>query len=219
MPIPQHLVDQLLSDCGRRCCICRRFQPLSLQMHHIQPQADGGTDAPDNLIALCLNCHSSVHTKAGMARNFTFDELKLHKSNIIAAVRDGPPTVDSEPPGAFEEMLKGLLAAIRPELVPATAPRVDLLPEAVEVLLTAARSGGTLLAVPFDGGWVLQCGQSQFGGDFSDHRRMVKYQKALDQLEQAGLVEQVRGTLWQVAYDGYLLADQLIAAASIRPDD
>ena len=216
MPIPQPIADQLLADCGRRCCLCRRFQPLCLQVHHIQPQAEGGTDVPDNLITLCLNCHSSVHTKAGMARNFTFDELKLHRDNTIAAVHEGRLIGDGELPGAFDEMLKGLLAAILPALLPAAASKVHLLPEAVEVLVTAVKHGGMFYSVQYDGGWVLQCGPVQFGGNINDHRKLVRYQNAFNQLTQAGFVEQVSGTLCQVADDGYLLADQLIAAAAIR---
>ena len=218
MSIPQPVVDQLLAACGRRCCLCRRFQPLCLQVHHIRPQAEGGTDEPDNLIALCLNCHSSMHTKAGMARNFTFDELKLHRNDTFTAVHDGRLIGDSEPPGAFDEMVRRLITAILPGLEPSPSPNVELLPEAVEVLVTAAKHGGIFYPVQYDGGWVLQCGQAQFGGDINDHRRLVKYQKALDQLAQSGLVERVRDSLWQVTYDGYLLADRLIAATIIRSD-
>ena len=180
MSIPEPVVDQLLAACGRRCCLCRRFQPLCLQVHHIRPQAQGGTDEPDNLIALCLNCHSSVHTKAGMARNFTFDELKLHKNNTITAVREGRLIGDSEPPGASDETVRCLIAKILPGLEPPPSPKVELLPEAVEVLVTAAKHGGMLYSVPFDGGWVLQCGQKKFGGDVNDHRGLVKYQKAFN---------------------------------------
>ena len=216
MSIPQPVADQLLAECGRHCCLCRRFQPLCLQVHHIRPQAEGGTNDPDNLIALCLNCHSSVHTKAGMARNFTFDELKLHKHNTITAVREGRLVGDSDTPSAFDEMLKGLLAAILPALAPATPSKVRLLPEAVEVLVAAAKHGGVFYPVPFDGGWVLQCGPIQFGGDFNDHRRLVKYQKAFNQLAQTAFLEQVRDALWQVTDDGYRVADQLIAAATVR---
>ncbi len=89
MSIPQHIADKLLADCGRRCCICRRFMPLHLHVHHIQHREEGGADEPDNLIALCVTCHSSVHTKAYMTRNFTIEELKRHRDNTMAAVRDG----------------------------------------------------------------------------------------------------------------------------------
>ena len=218
MSIPQPVADQLLAACGRHCCLCRRFQPLCLQVHHIRPQAEGGTGDPDNLIALCLNCHSSVHTKARMVRNFTFDELKLHRHKTITAVCEGRLVGDSDTPAAFDEMLKGLLAAILPALAPATPSKAHLLPEAVEVLVTAAKHGGIFNSVQYDGGWVLQCGQAQFGGDINDHRRLVKYQKALDQLARSGLVERVRNSLWQVTYGGYLLADRLIAATIIRSD-
>lgn len=71
MAIPQHLVDHLMAECGRRCCICRRFQPLYLQVNLIRPESQGGTDNLDNLIALCITCHSSVRTRPSMTRNFT----------------------------------------------------------------------------------------------------------------------------------------------------
>lgn len=217
MPVPQQVADQILSDCGRRCCLCRRFEPLRLQVHHIKPQAEGGTDDPANLIALCLNCHSSVHTKACLARNFTDEELKQHRDNTLRLVREGRLVGDGEVPGAFDEALKRF-AAIFLGLEPSLTPRVELLPEAVEVLVAAARYGGLLYSVQYDGGWALQCGQAQFGGGLNDHRRMVKYQKAFSQLGCAGLVEQVREDLWQVTYDGYVVADQLIAAAKLRAD-
>ena len=111
MTIPQNHADNLLADCGRRCCICRRFKPLHLQVHHIQPREEGGTDNPDNLIALCVTFHSSVHTKTNMTRNFTLTELKQHRDNTIAAVRDGRLVENSEPPDVFEATLKAMPSA------------------------------------------------------------------------------------------------------------
>ena len=32
-----------------------------LQVHHIIPKSQGGSDAPDNLITLCVDCHVAVH--------------------------------------------------------------------------------------------------------------------------------------------------------------
>jgi 5-methylcytosine-specific restriction endonuclease McrA len=46
--IPQDLVDRMMVKCGRRCCICRRFLPTKLQVHHIIERANGGTNEEDN---------------------------------------------------------------------------------------------------------------------------------------------------------------------------
>lgn len=32
-----------------------------LEIHHIVPLADGGTDTPGNVVALCPNCHRRIH--------------------------------------------------------------------------------------------------------------------------------------------------------------
>lgn len=32
-----------------------------MNVHHVLPVADGGDGLPDNLVALCPNCHSTVH--------------------------------------------------------------------------------------------------------------------------------------------------------------
>lgn len=40
------------------CRVCGR--PTEV-VHHIIERAEGGTDDPDNLVALCNSCHSSYH--------------------------------------------------------------------------------------------------------------------------------------------------------------
>ena len=52
MAVPQSVVDELMAKCARHCCICRRFRPLHLIVHHIVERNDGGTDEPGNLIVI-----------------------------------------------------------------------------------------------------------------------------------------------------------------------
>ena len=33
-----------------------------LDLHHIIPVSEGGTDAPDNLTTLCRDCHKNIHS-------------------------------------------------------------------------------------------------------------------------------------------------------------
>ena len=44
---------------GYRCALCdsTRF----LQIHHVVPRSQGGTNSPHNLITLCSDCHALAH--------------------------------------------------------------------------------------------------------------------------------------------------------------
>ena len=44
---------------GYRCALCdsTRF----LQIHHVVPRGQGGTNSPHNLICLCSDCHALAH--------------------------------------------------------------------------------------------------------------------------------------------------------------
>lgn len=80
--------DKLLSDTGRRCCICGTLHKV--QLHHIVPKEDGGADDIDNAIALCPNCHDEVHSRYSSGRTtrtYTANELKLHRQRTIDQVK------------------------------------------------------------------------------------------------------------------------------------
>jgi hypothetical protein len=53
--------QQVLHESGFQCAnpACRR--PLTLDIHHLEKVADGGSNEPHNLIALCPNCHADHH--------------------------------------------------------------------------------------------------------------------------------------------------------------
>lgn len=74
----------MLVDTGRRCCICGELRPV--QLHHIVPKKNGGTDDIKNAIPLCPNCHDEVHSGYAPGRNtkiFTVVELKGHRQKAI----------------------------------------------------------------------------------------------------------------------------------------
>ncbi len=92
MAFKQEEVEQLLVNTGRRCCICHNYHNVSA--HHIFPISEGGTDNIDNAITLCPNCHDVVHEKSTLTpgsttRNYTSNELKLHRDNLIKLIREG----------------------------------------------------------------------------------------------------------------------------------
>lgn len=81
-------IDRLLAETGRRCCLCR--QRRQVQVHHIVPTEQGGSDEIDNAIPLCPNCHDEVHggySSGRTTRSYSPEELKLHRQETIALVR------------------------------------------------------------------------------------------------------------------------------------
>lgn len=87
MSIPTSVANQLLVDCMHRCCKCRRAY---VQIHHIEYISDNGDDSYENLIPLCPNCHTEVHTLQAAqgapgvsVRAITPEQLKIYKQNWI----------------------------------------------------------------------------------------------------------------------------------------
>ena len=59
-PPPRQQRDGLLLDLGAYCQGCGRdygFDPRVLEVDHVSPRADGGTDAYGNLTLLCPPCN------------------------------------------------------------------------------------------------------------------------------------------------------------------
>lgn len=58
MPFLPSVRDKALLAAARHCCVCRRYKGVLIEVHHVTPQADGGSDDFDNAIALCFECHA-----------------------------------------------------------------------------------------------------------------------------------------------------------------
>jgi 5-methylcytosine-specific restriction enzyme A len=54
--------DRVLRDSP--LCVRCRIRPSTIA-HHIVAKEDGGADTMDNLIAVCLSCHSKIHAEQG----------------------------------------------------------------------------------------------------------------------------------------------------------
>ena len=73
--------DKALVAAARRCCVCHRYKGVLIEVHHITPSADGGTDEFDNAIALCFDCHAwAGHYFAGHPRGTAFSPSELRKA-------------------------------------------------------------------------------------------------------------------------------------------
>ncbi len=51
------------------CAMCGK--PAEV-VHHIKPRAEGGSDAPGNLMALCRACHTALHNQQGNTRVYGY---------------------------------------------------------------------------------------------------------------------------------------------------
>ena len=61
-----------------------------MQIHHIEPEADGGSGEYENGIPVCLDCHAEIESRSNMGRRFTASELKEHRNRWFAIVKDRP---------------------------------------------------------------------------------------------------------------------------------
>ncbi len=191
--------------CGRRCCICRRFRPTLLQVHHIDERSQGGSDDEDNLIVTCLTCHVDVHSQVPFTRRFTVAELKGHRDELVKQVAAGTLPADE----SYDE------SAIVARAVAAIPAGSGLSPAGVELLLLAVtgagRRQGMIVVSETMAGLTIEPGDTESVCTEGDSRSEAKAKAALKQLEDAGLVEYASVSMRLVTDQGYLLADELAA--------
>lgn len=57
------------------CENCQKYSPFILEVHHLKPVSKGGGDTPDNMVAICPNCHSIIEKmKTKMLNNPRFHD-------------------------------------------------------------------------------------------------------------------------------------------------
>jgi hypothetical protein len=86
-------VEELLVRCHRRCCICHRFCGVKIEIDHIEPQAEGGSDKIENGIAVCFECHAEIHSyndRHPRGRKFHPSELHMHKEQWLSICAKRP---------------------------------------------------------------------------------------------------------------------------------
>ena len=82
MPFPRAVRDEALVKSHRRCCVCHEFGGRSVNVHHINPEADGGPNTIENAICLCLRCHAEAghfNSRHPMGTKYSPAELHAHR--------------------------------------------------------------------------------------------------------------------------------------------
>lgn len=59
--IPKETRKGVYKRDGWRCALCDSSD--GIQIHHVIPRGEGGSDFPENLITLCWRCHALAHGK------------------------------------------------------------------------------------------------------------------------------------------------------------
>jgi HNH endonuclease len=57
MPFSPSLALRVRQKCHFQCCLCR---DIGVEIHHIVPQSEGGSDTEENAAPLCPSCHEKL---------------------------------------------------------------------------------------------------------------------------------------------------------------
>jgi hypothetical protein len=81
MPFSRATKEQALVVAARYCCVCHRYKGVRVEVHHILPEAQGGTDDLDNAIVLCFDCHADAgHYNPKHPRGTKFSQAELRRA-------------------------------------------------------------------------------------------------------------------------------------------
>jgi hypothetical protein len=86
------VAENLLVRSARSCCLCRTFKGTKLEIHHIVPEEQGGTDEEDNGIPICFDCHADIESynaKHPRGRRYRGSELKRLRDEWFRLVTSG----------------------------------------------------------------------------------------------------------------------------------
>jgi hypothetical protein len=97
--------------------VCHRYCGVKIEIDHMQPGYDGGTDTIENAIAVCFECHAEIHMYNDAhprGRKFRPGELGAHKAQWIALCERNPPGLRTalrsqrDPAGPIEALINEL---------------------------------------------------------------------------------------------------------------
>ena len=204
MPFDKAVADQVLAKCGRHCCLCRRFRPTWLQVHHIKEESKGGESTEANAIALCVTCHIDVHTKRPFTQRFSFEELVQHRDQVFRLVDEGKLCRADDSISEF---------VIDESSLQSTTEELKLSALAVKILVSAAEVESQIMLHASVGRRDLSAGK--YSESVGMGRRLSETEDAIEQLVYDDLLKDVgyEGTRWQLTHKGYQVADIAMAMA------
>lgn len=91
LKISIELSDRLLFESDRTCCICN-VANKPVQIHHMD--ADSSNNTYENLIVLCIECHSKAHITGGFGRELSAGQMRRYKEDWINRVKSRKEEAD-----------------------------------------------------------------------------------------------------------------------------
>lgn len=76
----------------RHCALCEKNAFSAIEVHHIIPKSEGGSDDIENLIPLCFDCHQRVgsyNPKHPKGTKYSEHELKARRDKVYNKVENG----------------------------------------------------------------------------------------------------------------------------------
>jgi hypothetical protein len=82
VPFTPAVRQEALVRSKRHCCVCQEFAGRSINVHHITPESEGGSNEIENAIVLCLRCHAEAghyNPNHPIGNKYHPDELRRHR--------------------------------------------------------------------------------------------------------------------------------------------
>jgi hypothetical protein len=121
IPIPDDVASLVLFNSDRTCCVCRR-DGLVVQLHHIDE--DPSNNAPENLAALCFQCHDDTQIKGGFGRKLDSHQVLRYRDDWHNSVQAQRETIAQR---AGLRMVLGVAGMITSPGLPDTPPDIATL--------------------------------------------------------------------------------------------
>lgn len=146
------MVEEFIKDdrikvllwCDRYCCLCGKACGSKIEVHHIIPLGEGGSDDIDNIIPLCFDCHqgvSSYNDRQPLGSKYRAEELKARREQIYERYTRHlvPPVIY----GVTQELPNGTKRTL-PDVGFYVAHLGDSLPVRVKTILDILLAGKSL---------------------------------------------------------------------------
>jgi HNH endonuclease len=85
MPFSEEVRNKVLLWSDRHCCLCKKACGINIEVHHVVPQEQGGSDQIENAIPLCFECHGAVghyNRSHPIGTKYKPDELKARREQV-----------------------------------------------------------------------------------------------------------------------------------------
>ena len=132
MPFSEKLKLEVKRKAAFRCCRC---QSISVQIHHILPEAHSGDDTIDNAAPLCANCHSSFgdnpvkRKEITEMRDWWYEQVENRfygpspAQDVLEQINTKLEDIQANQSGVNElkDLLRGITDEMISQITPATA--------------------------------------------------------------------------------------------------